>query len=56
MDASYKNDYRSVAGEIIMLANKKTMDVFPIYWKSGVIKSVYVTKGCRNKSVNEDSG
>ena len=30
-DASYKNDDRSVEGEIIMLANKKTMDVSPIY-------------------------
>ena len=39
-DASYKNDDRSVAGEIIMLANEKTMDVSPIYWKSGVIKRV----------------
>ena len=29
-DPSYKNDDRSVAGEIIMLANKKTEDVFPI--------------------------
>ena len=36
-DASYKNNDRSVAGEIIMLANKKTMDISPIYWKSGVI-------------------
>ena len=33
-DASYKNDDRSVAGEIIMLANKKTMDISPIYWKT----------------------
>ena len=39
-DASYKNDDRSVAGEIIMLANKETVDVSPIYWKSGVIKRV----------------
>ena len=39
-DASYKNDDRSVTGEIIMLANKKTMDVSLIYWKSGVIKRV----------------
>ena len=42
-DASYKNDDRSVAGKIIMLANKKTMDVSPIYWKSGVIKRVYMS-------------
>ena len=39
-DASYKNDHRSVAGEIIMLANQKNMDVSPIHWKSGVIKRV----------------
>ena len=39
-DASYKNDDRSVAGEIIMLGNDNNMDVSPIYWKSGVIKKV----------------
>ena len=39
-DAFYKNDDRSVAGEIIMLSNKKNTDVSPIYWKSGVIKRV----------------
>ena len=39
-DASYKNDDRSVAGDIIMLVNEKTMDVSPIYWKSGMIKRV----------------
>ena len=39
-DALYKNDDRSVAGEIIMLGNEKNMDVSPIYWKSGVIKKV----------------
>ena len=39
-DASYKNDDRSVAGEITMLGNEKNMDVSPIYWKSGVIKKV----------------
>ena len=30
----------SLAGEIIMLANEKNMDVSPIYWNSGVIKRV----------------
>ena len=39
-EASYKNDDRSVAGEIIMLANERNMDISPIYWKSGVIKRV----------------
>ena len=29
-----------MAGEIIISANKKTMDVSPIFWKSGVIKRV----------------
>ena len=31
-DASYKNDDRSVVGEIIMLGNEKKMDVSPFYW------------------------
>ena len=31
LDASYKNDDRSVAGEITMMGNKKNMDVSPIY-------------------------
>ena len=43
-DASYKNDDRSVAREIIMLGNEKNMDVSPIYWKSGVIKRVCMSQ------------
>jgi hypothetical protein len=39
-DASYNTDNNSVGGEIIMLGNKKTMDVSPMYWKSGVIRRV----------------
>ena len=39
-DASYNTDDNSVGGEIIMLGNKRTMTVSPIYWKSGVIRRV----------------
>ena len=42
-EASYKNDDTLLAREIIILANKKTKDVSPIYWKSGVIKRVCVS-------------
>ena len=34
-DASYHHDDNLVGGEMIMLGNKKTEDVSPIYWKSG---------------------
>ena len=34
-DASYPYNDNSVGGEIIMLGNKKTEDVSPIYWKLG---------------------
>ena len=39
-DASYHCDDKSVAGEIVMLGNKKTTDVSPIYWKLVVIRKV----------------
>ena len=39
-DASYHNDERSVAGELIMLGNKRTEKVSPLYWRSGVIRKV----------------
>ena len=39
-DASYHNDERSVAGEVIMLGNRKTEKVSPLYWRSGVIRKV----------------
>ena len=39
-DAFYHHDDNSVGGEMIMLGNKKTGDVLPIYRKSGVIRKV----------------
>ena len=39
-DASYHHDDRSVAGEMIMLGNKRTGRAVPIYWISGVIRKV----------------
>ena len=42
-DASYHNDDRSVAGEMIMLGNQKTGKAAPIYWRSGVIRKVCVS-------------
>ena len=42
-DASYHNDDRSVAGEMIMLGNKKTGRAAPMYWRSGVIRKVCVS-------------
>ena len=39
-DASYHHGDNSVGGEMIMLGNKKTDVVSPIYWKSGVIRKV----------------
>ena len=42
-DASFHNDDRSVAGEMIMLGNQKTEKAAPIYWRSGVIGMVCVS-------------
>ena len=39
-DASYHNDYKSVAGEMIMLGNKNTDKMSPLYWKSKQIQNV----------------
>ena len=42
-DASYHCDDRSVAGEVIMMGNKKNGKVAPLYWRSGVIRKVCVS-------------
>ena len=42
-DASYHQDDRSVAGEMIMLGNQRTGRAAPIYWRSGVIRKVCVS-------------
>merc|ERR1711867_111586 len=42
-DASYHHDDRSVAGEMIMLGNKRTGRAAPIYWRSGVIRKVCIS-------------
>ena len=39
-DASYHQEENAVAGEIILLGNRKTMAASPMYWKSGVIRKV----------------
>ena len=39
-DALYHNDDNSVSGEIILLGNKRTVTVSPMYWKSGIIRKV----------------
>ena len=39
-DASYKSDGPSVGGNLIMLGNKETTSVIPLYWKSKQIKNV----------------
>ena len=39
-DASYHHDDKSVSEEMIMLENKKTEVVSPIYLKSGMIRKV----------------
>merc|ERR1712059_143394 len=39
-DASYHNDDNSVSGELILLGNKRTVTVSPMYWKSGAIRRV----------------
>ena len=36
-------DDRSVAGEMIMLENKRTGRAAPMYWRSGVIRKVCVS-------------
>ena len=38
--ASYSQEDRSVAGEIIMLGNRENKKVAPIDWKSGMIRKV----------------
>ena len=42
-DASYHNDERSVAGEMIMLGDRISRNAAPIYWRSGVIRKVCVS-------------
>ena len=42
-DASYHHDDRSVAGEMIMLGDRRTGRAAPIYWRSGVIRKVCVS-------------
>ncbi len=42
-DASYHQDDRSVARDLIMLGNQKTGKAAPIYWRSGVIRKVCVS-------------
>ena len=42
-DASYHQDDRSVAGEMIMLGNQRTGKAAPMYWRSGVIRKVCVS-------------
>merc|ERR1712074_269943 len=39
-DASYNQTDNAVSGIIIMIGNRKTKAVSPIYWKSGVIRKV----------------
>jgi hypothetical protein len=39
-DASYKSDDKSISGVIIMLGNKKSKTVNPLFWKSKIIKKV----------------
>merc|ERR1712030_150068 len=39
-DASYHVTENAVAREIIMIGNKKTKNVSPIYWKSGIVRKV----------------
>ena len=39
-DASYKNDEKSVGGIFVMLGNKFTKYVLPLYWKSKTIPQV----------------
>ncbi len=42
-DASYHQDDRSVAGEMIILGNQRTERAAPMYWRSGVIRKVCVS-------------
>ena len=42
-DASYHHDDKSVAGEMIMLGNRRTGRAAPMYWRSGVIRKVCVS-------------
>ena len=37
-NASYHQDERSVAGELMMLGNQRSGKAAPIYWRSGVIR------------------
>ena len=39
-DASYSTTDNAVSGIIILIGNRKTKAVLPIYWKSGVIRKV----------------
>ena len=39
-DASYRSDGPSVGGNLIMLGNKETNNVIPLYWKSKQIMKV----------------
>ena len=42
-DASYHHDDRSVAGEMIMLGDRRSRNAALIYWRSGVIRKVCVS-------------
>ena len=51
-DALYHCDDKSVAGEIVMLVNKKMTDASPVYWKSGVIRKVCLSpKGAETRAM-----
>ena len=47
-DASYQFYDNSVGGDLLMLGNKKTDAVLPIYWKYGVIR-----KACTSPNAAE---
>ena len=51
-DASYKCDSPSIGGNLVMLGNKTTRKVSPLYWKSKQIQKVcHSAKECRHISV-----
>ena len=39
-DASYSQEDKSVAGEMILLGSKETKKAVPMFWKSGVIRKI----------------
>ena len=51
-DASYYVTENTVAGEMIMIGNKKTEAVSPIYWKSGIVRKVCLSpKAAETQSI-----